>query len=221
VDNDTSIGAGTLHIHSAVVPLTQLAASVAFVLKIASASVAETRRGVLQLTSSTGSTVIAGADTTLHALAPEVKARLDSILDRVRGEIIEDGMTNTIALKLPQLVADHYRSVLPAIAALTDGRRTSATVTAELLKEVGRLRNAASHLDRRWLLEHALWSPNPAARDGAAVGLAWLQDPGAAPSVRIAAEREQIPQLRADLEEVFRLLMGTNDNGLASQNHET
>jgi hypothetical protein len=220
VENDSSTITGNLDTHSAVEPLRQLAASVAFVLKVASASVAETRRGILQLTASTGSSVLAGTDTSLHALAPEVKAQLDSILDRVRDEIIEDGMTNTITLRLPQLVANHYRSILPAIAVLTDEHRTSAAVASELLKEVGRLRNAASHFDRRWLLERALWSPNPGARDGAAVGLAWLHDPGSASSVRAAADREYIPQLRADLEEVFRLLMGTNDDAAAPQNHE-
>src|SRR5438067_2376576 len=156
----------------------------------------------------------------METLAPEVKAQLDSILDGVRNEIVEDGITNTITTKLPELVANHYRSVLPSIAALVDGRGASAAVTAELLKEVGRLRDAASHLPRRWLLEHALFSPNPAARDGAGAGLAWLKDPTAGASVRAAAERESIPQLKADLEEVFRLLTVSNDDVVAPQNNE-
>lgn len=42
MDNDTSIIDGNLRTYSAVEPLKQLAASVAFVLKVASASVAET-----------------------------------------------------------------------------------------------------------------------------------------------------------------------------------
>jgi hypothetical protein len=219
VDNDTSIVTANVYDRAAVEPLKQLVASVAFLLKVASASVAETRRGVLQLTSSTSSAVVAGADTSLHALAPEVKARLDAILDRVRDDIVEDGMTNTVTVKLPQLVANHYSSVLPAIAALTDEHRTSAAVASELLKEVGRMRHAPSHFERRWLLERALWSPNPAARDGAAVGLAWLKDPGAASSVRAAANQEPIPQLKADLEEVFRLL-ATNDDAAPPENRE-
>jgi len=201
-------------------PLRQLAASVAFVLKVATTSVAETHRNFLPITSSTSSTALATADTSMRALDPETKAQLDSILERVRQEIVEDGMTNTITMELPRLVANHYRSVLPAIAALTDGSRTSAAVTAELLKEVGRVRDAISHFDRRWLLEDALSSPNPAARDGAAVGLSWLQDPRAAESVRVAAEREAIPQLKTDLEEVLRLLAGSNNNAVAAQDYE-
>ena len=201
--------------------LKQLAASVALWITVASASVAKTtQRTVLELTSSTSATVLAAADTSLRTLAPEIRARLDSILEEVRNEIVEDGMNNTITAMLPQLVANHYRSVLPAIAALTDGHRTSAAVTAELLKEVGRLRDAASHFERRWLLEHALSSPNPAARDGASVGLAWLRDPAAAPSVRAAVENERVPQIRTDLEEVLRLLSQPNDDGAASKNHE-
>ncbi len=201
-------------------PPQQLAASVAFVIKIASASVAETHRRFLPVSSSTSPAIVAAADTSLRELAPETKAQLDSILEGVREELIEDGIANTITRKLPQLVANHYRSVLPAIAALVDGSRTSSAVTAEILKEVGRLRDATSHFERRWLLEHALWSRNPAARDGAGAGLAWLQDPAAAERVRAAAERETLPQLRADLEEVFRLLAATDEHGVAPQDHE-
>lgn len=213
----TALGAPT---DAIVEPLKQLAASVAFVLKVATARVADTQRMMVQVTSSTASAVFAEADTSLRALAPEAKARLDSMLEHVRHDIIEDGMRNAITKDLPQLVASHYQSVLPAIAALTNGNRTSAAVTAELLKEVGRLRDAASHLDRRWLLQHALLSANPAARDGAGLGLAWLDDPEAAMSVRAAAERELIPQLKVDLEQVFRLLVASHDNGVAAENHE-
>ena len=215
MEHQTSTAAPNLPTHRAVEPLRQLATSVALYLKVASASVAETHRKFLPVTSATTSSVLSAADTSMEHLAPEVKARLDSILDRVRNEIVEDGITNTITTKLPELVANHYRSVLPTIAALVDGRLTSAAVAAELLKEVGRLRHAASHVDRRWLLEHALWSPNPAARDGAGAGLAWLQDSTAGASVRAAAERESVPQLKADLEEVFRLLTVSNDDGVA------
>ena len=163
---------------------------------------------------------LAIADTSMNALDPQISVQLDSILERVRHEIVENGMTNTLTTELPRLVANHYRSVLPAIAALTDGSRTSAAVTAELLKEVGRVRDAISHFDRRWLLEHALSSPNPAARDGAGVGLAWLRDPRAAESLRAAVAREAIPQLKADLEEVIRILAGPNDNAVAPQDNE-
>jgi hypothetical protein len=195
------------HLSTKVVePLKQLAASVAFYVEVATASVAETHRSFLNLTSSTSPSGFAEADTSLRALAPEVQARLNSILKDVSDEIIEAGMNNTITLKLPELVAQHYRSVLPAIAALANGNHVSAAVTAELLKEVGKVHDAMSHFDRRWLLEHSLWSPNPAARDGAGVGLAWLQDAAAAPSLRAAAAKETIPQLKNDLEEVLRLL---------------
>ncbi len=188
----------------------EIAANGALYLKVATGSVAETHRHVLTVTSSTQPFALSMVGTSLTEPDVKIQAQLDSILERVRHEIVEDGMTNTVTTRLPELVANHYRSVLPLIAALADGRRTSAAVTAELLKEVGRLRDARSHSDRRWLLLHALSSSNPAARDGAGVGLAWLKDPSVATSVRDAAERESIPQLKVDLEEVFRLLTVPN-----------
>jgi hypothetical protein len=220
VDNQTSTAGGAFLTDPFVEPLKQLAVSVAFYIKVASTSVAETHRMVLQVTSSTSIASPSAVDTSLCVLAPAIAAQLDSILDGVRNEIIEDGMTNAISTKLPELVANHYRSVLPAIATLTDGKRTSAAVVAELLKELGRLRDGASHFDRRWILEHALSSRNPAARDGAGAGLAWLRDPAASAAIRAAADVEDIPQLKADLEAVFRLLVDGNDDGVAPQDHE-
>jgi hypothetical protein len=200
--------------------LKQLAATVAFVLKAASASVAETHRSFLSVSSSTGSAVIASAETAPREVSPEMRAQLDSILEGVRHDIIEDGISNTVSERLPSLVAEHYRSVLPVLATVIDNQRTSAAVVAEILKEVGRIRDAASHSERRWLLEHALWSGNPAARDGAGAGLAWLRDPATVERVRAAAERETIPQLKSDLEEVFRLLSAASDHGAAAKDNE-
>jgi hypothetical protein len=189
---------------------------------IPSAREASCARGFLELTSATHAAATAAVSSThAHEMAPEVRARLDAILSTARTEVFEDGMANVVTEQLPELVTKHFLTVVPAIAGLLEAGRISSTVSAEILKELGRHRSAASHELRRWVLEHALSHPAPIARDGAALGLARMGDPKAIPHVQAAVEREPLEQLRDDLRMVLADLTaesGKTDGGASANN---
>jgi HEAT repeat protein len=140
-------------------------------------------------------------------------------LDAARYAIIEDGMSNPINDRLPDLVAKDFNAVIPALLSVIEAQRTTPIVAAEVLKELGRLRNVASHASRRWVLERALRSPWPFTRDGAGLGLARLGDPNAIPALRRAAENEHNAEIRADLKLVIDELaeMITDDTPAAER----
>jgi hypothetical protein len=69
-----------------------------------------------------------------------------------------------------------------------------------VFKELGRLRDPASHALRQWALAHGLDSPSPIARDGAGLGLARMSDPATLEYVRRAINREADAQIRNDLQ---------------------
>jgi hypothetical protein len=147
--------------------------------------------------------MVAESSTELRELAPEIKAKLDAMLDAARHAIIEDGMCNPINERLPALVAKDFNAVIPALLSVIEGKRTTPIVAAEVLKELGRLRSVTSHASRRWVLERALQSPWPFTRDGAGLGLARLGDPTAILALRRAVENEPNAQTRADLQLVI------------------
>ena len=153
--------------------------------------------------------ILAESSTQLRKVTPEIQARLDSMLDVARREIIEDGMSNAITERLAELFLRDFDAVIPALMALIESGRTAPIIAAELLKELGRIRDTTSHASRRWILEHALNASSPFVRDGAGLGLARLADPAALRYLRRAIEGEPNAQTRADLQLVVDELAET------------
>jgi hypothetical protein len=153
--------------------------------------------------------VVAESSTHITKIAPEIRVKLDALLEAARHEIIEDGMSNAITERLADLFSKDVDSLIPMVMGVIDGNRTPPTVVSEILKELGRIRNAASHGSRRWLLEHALSATSAFVRDGAGLGLARMADPAALRSLRKAVEKESNPETKADLELVITELAET------------
>lgn len=145
------------------------------------------------------------AESSTQERRPDVEtlARLDAMLSAARRDIIEDGRDNAVTEQLPDLFTKDFNAVVPALMAVIESGRALPIVSAELLKELGRIRDAASHNSRRWLLEWALNGASPFIRDGAALGLARLADPAAINALRRAVNSELNTQTRADLQLVL------------------
>ena len=155
------------------------------------------------------------SSTEWQQLAPEMKARLDGILAAAKSEVFEDGMPNVVTEQLRDLVVESYSSIVPAVSALIESGQLGPVVSAEVLKDIGRYRDASSHALRLWLLEDSLFSSEPATRDGAGLGLARLGDTDAISYLESAIARESDPSLREDLRLVLGELRET-DAGPAS-----
>lgn len=149
------------------------------------------------------------SSTEMRKTTPELMAKLTSILDTARSQIIEDGGNNAITDRFAELFTRDYSALIPVLTAIIDNQRTPPIIAAELLKELGRMRHSASHESRLWLLEHALGMSSPFIRDGAGLGLARLADPAAIKYIQKAIEAEPNPDARADLKLVLDELADT------------
>ena len=156
---------------------------------------------------------LADSSTQLREMTREMQARLDAILGAAHLDIIEDGMPNAINERLADLLVQDFKTVIPALVSTIETGRTAPIIAAEILKELGRVQNAASHASRLWTLERALSLPSPFIRDGAGLGLARLSDPDALPYLHRALEDESNAQARADLQLVINELSETISNG--------
>jgi hypothetical protein len=175
------------------------------------------------LEQSSSTQIIAGSlaesSTQIREMAPEIKIKLDAILDAAQRDIIEDGMHNAINERLPGLIAKDFSTVIPALMSVIEAGRTAPIIAAEVLKELGRLRSASSHASRLWVLERALSLPSPFIRDGAGLGLASLADADALPYLRRAVENEPNAQTRTDLQLVIDELNEMMADGAPVANH--
>jgi len=122
-------------------------------------------------------------------------------------EIFEDGMSSEFSKKLVQLIQMEGQSVVSVLADLILNEEVNVEVGAETLRWIGRMWDPATYESRRWLLERSLFSRFPRIRDGAALGLSSMNDPLSIQYLKIASEREEIDELRADLERVLADLM--------------
>jgi HEAT repeat protein len=194
---------------------------ITFLLKLAAASSLAIQRCLLEESAVTQVTAGAFAESSTEhrEITPDVKAKLDAMLDAARQAIVEDGMNNPINERLPELVSRDFNAVIPALLSTIEAERTTPMVAAEILKELGRLRNATSHASRRWVLERALRSPWPFTRDGAGLGLARLGDSNAIPALRRAVDNEPNAQTRADLQLVIDELAEMMTDGTPAWEH--
>lgn len=154
-------------------------------------------------TAGTGTSIVedvAESSTSIKKARPDVEARLQAMLDDARRDIIEDGMQNAVTEQLADLALRNFDAVLPWITSTIVGGGAPSDVVAEMLKELGRMRDVTSHGSRRWLLERALLAPSPFVRDGAGLGLARMADPAALHSLRNAIKLESNPETRSDLQ---------------------
>lgn len=119
------------------------------------------------------------------------------------GEVFEDGMENPFTAGVTRLIQRAGGRGMEPLAHLLVSESMPAEVAAEALRCLGRMEHPLTHSYRRWVLEHRLISVSPLVRDGAALGLAYLDDPHAIPYLRRAVGNEQDADLRADLEQVL------------------
>ncbi|MBI3909963.1 MAG: HEAT repeat domain-containing protein [Armatimonadetes bacterium] len=152
--------------------------------------------------------------------SPAISARLTNRVGKIRDEaarlfraarwqIFEDGMESEFSQGLESLVSRYGSSAIPALADLIDDGCSSAEAASEALRWIGRIDYYSSRASRLWLLERSLASGSARIRDGAALGLAAMDEPHAIPFVSAAIQVERIPELRADLTQVLEQLEST------------
>lgn len=137
--------------------------------------------------------------------------QVSSIFTKAKEEIFEDGMESDFSRNLFNFIKSYAHSAMEAIIPVTLSNQTNTEVASEALRILGRLNHKATYRERLWLLERGLYSTSARVRDGAVLGLAFLDDPLAIAPLKSAIERERIPELRQDMEQVLAQLEGNVD----------
>lgn len=134
-------------------------------------------------------------------------ARLDESVQAAfraaQDEVFEDGADSLFSEELSHLVHRYGAISVSVVAHLLSSPRTDVEVAAQALRSLAEIKHPASHDRRLWLLETGLGHASSWVRDGAALGLASLDDPAAIPALEGAIEREEVEELREDMEKVL------------------
>lgn len=137
------------------------------------------------------------------------RARLERLFWDGRDDVFEDGMESEFSRALVVCIERGGISAVAAIREIVTGGHANEEIVGEALRWMGLMDQPSTRTTRRRALENALISPSARVRDGAALGLAFMDDPAAIPSLKKAIGEEDLDGLRRDLEQVLAQLEDT------------
>jgi hypothetical protein len=149
---------------------------------------------------------LSDAQTGFDAFDADSVQGLQTMFREAREYRFEDGMESPFSAELSALVEHDGNRAVQALAGLLIGELIDAEVAAEALRWLGLINDPETADTRRWLLERCLWLSSARVRDGALLGLAFMDEADSLPSLMRAMQREVVPELRDDMQQVIAQL---------------
>jgi HEAT repeat protein len=140
----------------------------------------------------------------------DLNQRVFALFGAAKEQNFEDGMESEFSKGLLELVKECGADTIEALAPLIIEEKVNPEVASEALRWLGQIEHPVSYRARLWLLERGLRCSSARVRDGAALGLAFLDDPHAIPYLQQAIQQEHVSELRADMEQVLAQLESTH-----------
>ena len=123
---------------------------------------------------------------------------------------LEPGMSNSFSEGLEEVIEKYGEFALGEIQNIILNEETASSIALEALKYVGNSDSKVWHDERRAMLETCLKKSRSAwVRDGAGLGLSFLDDPLSIPELEKAIDRESSEALKEDLQLVLDQLQRT------------
>ena len=122
-----------------------------------------------------------------------VELSVERVLAAGSDEVFEDGMESSFSRALVALIAEHGDGAIQALHDAILQGRVNAEAAGEALRWVGQIEDPGTVEKRRLLLEGCLACVSPTVRDGASLGLAFVDDPRSVAALRAAVDREPVP----------------------------
>jgi HEAT repeat protein len=136
----------------------------------------------------------------------EIRLQTVALFEAAKDQRFEDGMESEFSNELVALVEKHDDAAIKAIAHFITSEIVNDEVASEALRWLGRLDHPTTYHARLRLLERSLFCSSARIRDGAALGLAAMDDPHAITCLEQAIQREKNAELREDLTQVLTQL---------------
>lgn len=136
----------------------------------------------------------------------EIRQKAAALFAAALDQHFEDGMESEFSNALITLIERRGETAVNAVAHCLTSETVNEDAAAEALRWLGRMDHVATYHARLELLERNLFSASARVRDGAALGLAAMDDPHAISYLQQAMQREKHAALRDDLKQVLAQL---------------
>ena len=143
------------------------------------------------------------SSTTWRDTLRSIRTEIDVVFGAAAEEVFEDAVDSEFSTRLILLIRQFGNRALDVVSTVILSGQAKAEVIAEALGTLGRMEDLKSRDARLRLLGRSLTCSSPWIRDGATLGLAWIDDAAAATDLRTAIEKEPIDELRRNMEAVL------------------
>jgi len=161
---------------------------------------------------------IVGSSSLLQTQMELISRQIEVLFRAYAHEDFEDGTESEFINELSSYVLKYGTIAVEVIASIVLKFDIKPQVTFEALRWLGSITHSESYRSRLFLLERSLRNPSRWVRDGAALGLVSMKDVHAVPYIRDAIDREQIQDLRKDLQDVLNRLEHLSHAPFSSKN---
>lgn len=155
-------------------------------------------------------------NSTVRREAPEpLQEIIGNLLIIYEDEVYEFGMESTLRSKLLSFIEKFGNDAVRGIEKAVINMDVDEIVAAHVLQWLGMMRDSETSKSRLWILEEFLLHSSLHLRNGAMMGLAYLDEPSAIPYLEYAVKAEQHTELQRDMKRVLVQLENTRD-GISS-----
>jgi len=127
----------------------------------------------------------------------------NQIIDTLNIEDGEDMNSDQYRDSLFRIITRYDSLAIMVISSLLDSQRIKFLQASELLSYLGKIRHLPTYHHRTWLLVKNLTAISKYVRDGASLGLFYLENPATIQSLKMAINREPSKQLRSNMIQVL------------------
>lgn len=125
--------------------------------------------------------------------------------DAVESEF-EDGMESDFSRALVALISEYGEQAIKELSGFIQSKSTSPEAAGEALRWIGRIYSPSTFQYRFWLLTNSLGSKSARVRDGALLGLAFLDSTKSIPYLARAIDIETSAGLKDDMQKLLQYL---------------
>lgn len=137
------------------------------------------------------------------------KEKFNNLLILALDTIFEDGIENDFSRKIFQFIKYIGIEFIFIINDYLSQKNKNINISYEILKIIGRSEDKQTKGIRRWLLEKNLNQKDYLIKDGAIIGLSYIDDPKSIPIIKNQISHEHNPAIIEDLKDLLEQLLDT------------
>ena len=150
-----------------------------------------------------------GNSTFLFDEKVDIKEKFIKICNEASEENFEDGIESEFSKSLINFIKDFKDNAIISIKDLINEDKINHEVVSETLRWFGLIEHAYTYESRLSVLEECLFNPSLYIRDGALLGISFLDNPSALPYLREAFRLEKCSELKNEIKVIIEQLEET------------